>query len=571
VLDRSPSFFDRTYAFVDEPLVGLPRSELADVVGWAQRLGFEAAARAVSWLAGLVYERPIERSAQLELARAVFAAPLFRGPIEDAIRSRRAALVLAPQTITCLARIVLLHAADSDRLMGPVDGLRMGRLTLAATGLCAAAADEPTEGDMLALLTQSGALNARIPALESLGRWSYLYGELAVSDLARARADYTDVSDWGRNDAGISPADQATLGFAALASSYAYGLLAPDWCADMGDRLGVDEANVRELISAPRGWFVERLQAWAQENGLSPEQAAAAYYSKPFDVRPFLQLGDGSLMLWSPRALVTWATEGIFHRLHQSAKHRRCDESFRGFHAWLIERYCADLMGEALPPRRLAGSGIVSREKTYASKTGDRRSPDIAIAFGRDLVLIEVSSGRLTLDSLALGHATDVERDLERLLIDKASQLSHRIDDLENGLYTIDGATEEKTVRIWPIVVTAPGVFMTGPLWNDVMRRLGGQLQQPRVQPLVVLDVDALEVLTGLIEHGGWALPDLLERKTAGPYRFLDWSRFVADDPYVEPKRPSSISRNAEADFDRMAVSFGFDATDFKNQLRNAA
>lgn len=578
VLNRLPSFFDFTHRHVDEATIGAPVSDLGDLVGWIEQLPFELAAGAVSFLAGLVHERGVNQPDQLDLARQVFGVPVLHEPIVDAIRSNRAGVVVASQTVTGLARLIVLYADATARPPRRVDELVLERAILGTAALGGLFDEEPTDKTVLARLVQLGAVNAGVPVLETLSRWFYLYCVLAESEDARNRSDYSEVAAWSVERYGLTLGDQVVLAFAAIAATNAldapnvsqpYGRVGPGWCQAQAEQLGVDPAAVQEILSAPREWYGEQFEQWRRTRGLTDEQAAGAFNNVPFDSRPFLRLEDGSLLLWSPRALINWASEGFFHRLHACGKTHRRDKHFRGFHAWLVERYCLDLVRDALPTSRLPGSGVVSGDKAYRTRQGGRRSPDISIDCGTDLILLEITSGRLTADARSLGTADAVDGDLGRLIVGKATQLSDRIDDLLAGRFEVDRVDLAHVERIWPVVVTASGLFMTEPLWNELVRRIGGALRQPRVGPLAVMDVYDLEVLAGLIEQGH-SVRTLLEAKTDGPYRALDWSRMLFDDPRFHPRRASSVERRADAMFDGIAERLGFDPEQFERDRRAA-
>ena len=178
------------------------------------------------------------------------------------------------------------------------------------------------------------------------------------------------------------------------------------------------------------------------------------------------------------------------------------------------------------PGRRLPGSGVVHGERRYDHPQGRRRTPDIAIDRGPDLVLIEVCSGRLSLPTLIRG---DVKHDLDNKLVGKACQLSDRIDDLGDGHAAIDDVDLTLVRRIWPIVIAPAGLLQNPALWDYIDEGLNGKLTQPRVQPLTVVDLAELECLAGLIEQGT-DLIQVLEEKTSPVYARLDLRKMVWND-----------------------------------------
>lgn len=99
---------------------------------------------------------------------------------------------------------------------------------------------------------------------------------------------------------------------------------------------------------------------------------------------------------------------------------------------------------------------------------------------------------------------------------------------------------------------------MTEPLWSAILQRIAPAFSQRQVQPLVVLDAYDLETLVGLCE-GGASMHQVLGRKAHGAYQALDFSRFVSDDPRLEPVRARSVRARGDRLFDDFAARAGLD------------
>ena len=205
----------------------------------------------------------------------------------------------------------------------------------------------------------------------------------------------------------------------------------------------------------------------------------------------------------------------------------------------------------------------------YGPRSKRKATCDVALDFGADLVVIEVCSGRLSLEARIAGGPDKVATDIAKMTAHKARQLSRRIDDYLNGEFDYPGVERSHVRRIWPVVVTGPGLSMSEVLWDELQQRLRGALQQARVRPLTIFDLADLDQVIGLVE-GGWSVPELLERKTGG-YLRLDWRRMVSEDPNMSAARaPQIVSRWDQAS-NRMIQDLGWDPEEYDERRRQRA
>jgi hypothetical protein len=338
------------------------------------------------------------------------------------------------------------------------------------------------------------------------------------------------------------------------------GLLAASWAADVAERLNVRTDSVVEAISADQPWYASQFDETETRYELSDAAAAAGWTTSPFEKRPLVRLRDGRMLLWSARAITSWLTDGFYYRALTYAADNGDMLAFTRFNGWLVEEYARDVVEAALPAGKPSGSGRALRSVRYTGPSGDVDSPDIALDYGTDLVFIEVRSGRLKLDTRLTGDPARVQKDLRVLVVEKAQQLSRRIDDYRAGRFELDGVDRHHVMRIWPIVLSGASLLMAEMLYRWIVAEIGDHLGQASVQPLSILDMTDWEQFCGLLEAGRSA-PDLLERKT-GAYRELDWRRMVYDDPFLpSDARASAVVQKGDASFRRMIEDFGWDAS----------
>ena len=162
-------------------------------------------------------------------------------------------------------------------------------------------------------------------------------------------------------------------------------------------------------------------------------------------------------------------------------------------------------------------AGSVHGDRPYTTSDGEQRTPDIAIDCGTDLVLVEVTSSRLTQQALVDARPEAVQRDVAKVLVEKVAQLSNSIDDLLAARASIPKVDMSLVERVWPLLLTSDGLPQTPTLWSYLKKEAPEALQQENVQPLTILDLEDMELLFGMVEDGA-SLVEILKSKTADGY-----------------------------------------------------
>jgi hypothetical protein len=440
VLGRVPSSFEQFRTYPDEAALGYPISTPEDLADAAGHLTFETGMVALARLAAHVEHMRGETRAQLSLAEAVFGAADLVARLTRFARAVNFELeVFPPQHISALQRLLVLHGADSA--LGEesdVEQAIFNRIFFAMASLSddnglGAIEEEGTRGRWLAYLIQNGTYNSRDAPMEAMTRPQTLFTETAA-DL-RDHPDFCPVDEWFVEDYNLSISEQYALGFAVLATAkvmeaslqlHERAVLGPDFFPDIATRLGRDPNDVTEIIAATRSWYAQRFGAGNQT------KARAAWERTPFDMRPVLRLAGGAFVVVSPWAISSWIGDGFFHRALASARRRDQAERLLRFYGALVERYALQTLQQVHPEPRPVGSGRVSGDRPYGPGNG-KRTPDICVDCGPDVILIEVASGRFTLPTLIEGDPEKAAADLTRLLFKKLDQLGRRIDDLLAG------------------------------------------------------------------------------------------------------------------------------------------
>jgi hypothetical protein len=143
-----------------------------------------------------------------------------------------------------------------------------------------------------------------------------------------------------------------------------------------------------------------------------------------------------------------------------------------------------------------------------------RRIADAAVDYGDAWVVVEITTSRLTRESVAGSSVQALSRDLDKL-VGKAEQLDHTIAALRNDPTRLTGSPTGTARRFFPLLVVAEG-FPVNPISVELLRnrvRQRGWLTGADIAPLEVVDTVELEMLEGLAESGGPGLRDVLAGK----------------------------------------------------------
>jgi hypothetical protein len=540
VVEQLPLSADQMGGAINEEELGLPPADLDELIARARELPFEHAFLLVARIAAEVWHTREDAERQLTLVRK-FNMPNLVERLEEVLpvrdgRARR--FVFAEQYLTVLQRILVQHARDATLAQQASDEeLRATIAAYFAAASVTSLADahlkegEPTPEEWLVYLVKNGSYNNRSPNVNVFTRAR----ELFVNLPARLTDDHhhCPIDEWFREDYRLDAAEQHAVGFALYAVSGSI-----DEEVEPGERSVVgppfadgplaERADaIADLVSAPRQWYENEFAT------LGNDLDSIAWERAPFLRRPFLRLADGRWLLISPRTIDSWLGEGFYYRALESARRRGRDtvNRFFTFYGKLVEHYCLDLTRSVFGGNRPIGGGRVHGEQRFGRR-GGKRTSDVAIDLGTDLVLIEVVAARFATDVRVYGNPEVLSAALERMIFKKVGQLGRVTAAILAGDATIPDVDPAHVERVWPIVVTGGDLMHTELLWDQIDAELLEELRSGRVQPLTVIDVEDFELLLGLVTEGRH-LPDVIGQKADGPYRRLGLARFMHEELHL--------------------------------------
>jgi hypothetical protein len=539
--------------------LGFPAATLGEVIDLLREVPFEPATLFTSVLAGEIYHHPFDADRHLRYAADVFSpAAMIR--IERFVAEDAGHIVFDLRLILALQRLLIMHAAPDPE---PARGLTKqevyylaGALLGLADALPRADPPSPRAGEApdwyawTSFFAQSGAWYDDPYVLEGVARSYAAFADIASSPELADHPARTEVDDRMTAVYGLHLAEQLGVGLACAAITKAVdpdippseravhvapGLLSAGRLADR-------EAAGLALISATR----EELQDAFQASGERPEQIA--WDHSVLERYPLICLPGGRYRLLSPRALVSWMTRGMHYRLLDAAGNGLSDADarlargrFLTFAGALGEQYVLRLVRGSLHLAEAAGAVRVQGEVEFHVGRDRRDGPDVAIVSGPDLVLIEVYSGRMSLQARTDASSTALEEFVQRAVADKLGELARRIDDLLAGHLRYDGVDLAVVRQIWPVLVLAGDTVAPTPLlWGHLRSHCPRCFNNDaRMQRPMICDLDDLESLMALIEEGQH-FPHLLSqflRSGAEEFPVRNW----ISQAYGHERRPSFV------------------------------
>lgn len=532
----------------DERELGLLATDLAGLRVIVGRLPFEMSFSVISRVAASHWHMRTDAPRQLALLE------LFLSDHPDLLSRYRAfaastpdAVLIAEQQLYVLLRLLITDAPPGkwEQALTPTQtGDLLRALAACATLVTSAHAHlehlGPEAEEWLRFVVQSDLYNRRDEFLPTISRTFETYAEIPRRPDSVAHHSHVDIDALLVADLGLDVFDQIALGFAAFSTARGLdedvpanerGFVQAGYLRDTG--YAAKESLGWDCLAATRDWYRSAfLDAGDDLNHI-------LWDIRPFLARPFLDGGDSVYRMISPRAVGEWIGDGVYYRALDAAGRRsgKCRKRFGTFNGHLMETYALGLAHEAFPRPRYAASGLVSGEQGFGKS--DDKTSDIAIDFGRDLVLIEIVARRLRFTARALGDIVHLEEDLDRTIFQKVRQMDDVIVALLSGVARIPGVDHTRLRRIWPIIVSPEGVAQTPPFWICYDANVGSRLRQPTVQPVTILRLADFEELMGWAK-AGIHLVRALEDKTAPSWRRRGWGTWKGHDPRA-PRVPPPL------------------------------
>jgi hypothetical protein len=560
IVGDPPSDLDAIFVAPDAEALGIPPASMETVEALIDNLPFEPAMMALSVIAACTWFLGRDQAAHLKLAEDVFGTgrPIFE-KLQRFVAEGPNHLIFNEQHLIVLMRLMITGGASAEDGMRELSDEEVELLLMALVGVATpistagdSVADPARPIDWVPFLVRSGLYFDKRNLGSEQGRAHALFVEhFGAADREGHR--WCDLAAWMAED--LAPIEEQ-LGFA-----YAMGVWARafDQDPDLAERKiaivregllagQLSEERIEGLvaaISADRDEFAERFSQAGEDID------HVIWDGVPFEQRPFLRLSDGRMILISPRFLYGWMGEGFYYRLLDSAAARQLPGStrtmsrrFTEFHGELMERYVLTLTAESHRDQIRAGLATVSGEQRYIGADGSESlSPDVLIAYGPELLAIEVTGGRPARRARIISDPAEMLEVIGRV-VEKMRELDSAISNILAGLVAIEGLTSSGPERVWPVVIVPSTILQSEMLWDYIGAEAPSLFADARVQPPTLLSIEDYEQALGLVESGK-GLPALLGERLGSVYRRMPPSHFL-DAQRPRPGRPSFLDRHTK-------------------------
>lgn len=459
------------------------------------------------------------RAAQARMAGEFLPSP-YRERAIGFLEAGRRDLVFCQEQLLLAMRLVIEHGQPGPP--GEIDRLGMARLLLGVTDLM-------VSGDGLEAGTAEDvavALALRRLGLPRAEKVTHEYARWYDLLVTRARAaggtpGAMDLDELFAEATGLDIED-----FLAIAWVHAAPLYSPH--------------SVRDLQAAGFHTVLARLQ----DKYRDPDTAAAAAALligdvatmrarfagdsselhrsslRPFWEHPYIRLESGRIFPVSSELMLNRGIRGIYHLLiDQTSRTRRAGvNELTSFIGRLHEDYLSSLLRRAFT--HVKHGTFVSEADVIAANSRNEKPPfDGAIVTGDTIVLVEMLTATLRLDTLEECDPALYQRDFNRDFKKKTAQLARAVEEVGAGRWTVPGVVPASVRRVVPVLASLHPFPLFGPMWNPFRAAFGQPVfgQEATVMPLQLVTDEDLELLEALQVAGSIPIADALTRRAGNP------------------------------------------------------
>ena len=511
-------------AIVTGPDVGLPPMTDENVRDAAAGLAIETALPLLAAFALVMDSVPHRdhaelRAEQVRATRAILPPPYCQRAI-DYLEAGRRDLVFTHEQLLLAMRLVIEHGQPGPP--GQVDQPRLAQLLLGLTDVMVSGKEFKARAEDAAVslaLRRLGLPRSEQTRYE-LARWYDLLitrarasagteGSVDLDGLFRARTGLSI-----ENFLGIawfhatplrsphSPAELMSAGFHTVLAELQLKYRDPDTAAAAAKLLIADVPTLRERF--------KRDTARLHLSSL-----------RPFWEHPYVRLDSGRILPVSSALALNRGIRGVYHLLIDQAGVTSGTgvNHLTSYIGRLHEEYLTDLLGRALASGR-HGAFASEADVMTASRRAGKPPFDAAIITDGTLVLIEMLTATLRLDTLERGDLALYRRDFDRDFKKKAEQLAQAVEGVGNGTWTIPGVEPASVRRVVPVLASLhPFPLFGPPMWTPFTAAFASPAfgHGAAVMPLQLVTDEELEALEAFQGASSMSIVDALARRASNP------------------------------------------------------
>ncbi|WP_141305203.1 MULTISPECIES: hypothetical protein [unclassified Neomoorella] len=346
-------------------------------------------------------------------------------------------------------------------------------------------------------MLRNAAFNSQQDMYSSIGRAAYVYIELAQNKLLFNEKEYVDFNTEFNKHYGCTLEEYlaAVCALFALFMNKDYEIR-PVWSKNL-EEVFSKTALSKDIIKPLLVEFDDASE-WARQTLDSPWN--------------FLLFKDKPLLLIDKKIflpiMVKFVQEQVFIGLFHKIAYCYQDNRFLRFIGRPFEIYLRLLMQEAVKQSPIPYE--VVPEFRYG-KGGGKRSPEIMLKLGDNLLVVEGKARRMKLSSLVDGDPTSVDKDMSKMVIEPIRQMHSRL--LE--LFQLPGIpiNLSNVKNIYLMGVTLENFPTLLPFENKIQQTINQYFELP-IDAYFHVDIEEFELLCYLISRkNGRPIFRILENK----------------------------------------------------------
>jgi hypothetical protein len=284
----------------------------------------------------------------------------------------------------------------------------------------------------------------------------------------------------------------------------------------------------------------------------------------PFERFPLLRTPDGWCVLHVEFLLNRLTTWTLFFDIQDALKKTDASEAARQDLRFrqVTERYIQSIVARtyALLP------GRVFNEDALRTHLGRKyKVADVAIDYGHSWVVLEISTRRLTRDSVHGGGGLTLEDEIAKLVA-KARQLDSSIKRIRETAFRGSKHRFGSAPRFFPVLMLTEG-YPVNPIILDRLRhvlKLENLLAGQDTAPIELIDTEDLEVIEAVALSGGPSIVDILTSKQLGGMRLAGVTDHMQRVLRLDPPRSPRAKDAAEHVFSRVRAKMRSNAAELE-------
>lgn len=514
---------DQFYYYATTPDIfgtSIPPGELIRLLGTRSRAAFlQFCAEALTKLEAPGIEDDVDR---------LFVDITFSGDELLRARSLMAAgrKILNPHALLVLAKMALILSPENPPAGEPEDWTN---IVLAMFGVAEGLTDREffgrpaVDGQMAGLpaevaldLTSSLYFHSRSSSGYDLAHFRRIWQQIAPHLYRTSPDDYLDFAKVFRQAKRVPLADVVHV---AAYIWVACSIGGPVVTLDNFSSLTMPAERIKpvlDLLSADQSSLAEMVRDEADTDDFG-----FAWTFSKLGQFPFIRGSEGSYLLISPRLLFHRVFGGlIYHDVYQHlAGERKRRGRVKRLREDATEKYALEVVSRIAPA--VGGHRRIYTEKDLKRAYGEVQRCDSVIDYGDAFVLVEVTSRRLTRQSVAGRTLADLERDIELLAGAKAEQLDSTIRRLHQDESALTGLPSQPG-RIFHPVIVVDDHFPVFPITMKGIRdhlATKGYLNGGHTTQLEIISIQELDYIEAVVENGGPTFQQLLKGKSGARLR----------------------------------------------------